>query len=76
MSHLEIPELSKTEQDILIEHFKCPVLRKYLTLQYHSFINDLVDAVPSEGQTDTEYIREQERWRGIIYFIKSLLDIK
>ena len=72
---VDVPELSETELAIVQEHFQCPVLIKYLRSHALHLMIDLAEAVPIAGQSDTEFVREQERWRGSLATFNTLLSI-
>lgn len=67
--------LCDTEQNLIIEHFSSPEVKKYLHFLADGLIQDLLEATPAPGQSDSEYVREQERWRGALAVYNSLLSI-
>lgn len=72
---ITLEPMTETEQEIILEHFKDPVLIKYIKTLSNGLLLDLAEAVPAMGQSDTEFVREQQSWRGALSAYKSLLSL-
>lgn len=72
---LKQESLSDTEQAIIIEHMKCPVMQKYLRSLAVGLMLDMAEAIPAIGQSDTDFVRELQGHRGALQAYKQLLSI-
>lgn len=75
MSLFTIPQISKTEEDIVIAAFKEPAVRKYLQVLAVGIGSDIVFSQPLDGQNPEEYLRKIAQAQGKIHLLTILQKI-
>lgn len=76
MKLFDIPEISKTEHDIIAKFLADPIVKKYFKALAAQVGADIVMSAPQQGQDVQEYLRAVAQAQGKLHLLALLVAVE